>query len=284
MQLVKLCDFECLFVAQILRTLIGKDVTAITPTNPIANSADEEAAGKESLVGWCPWKMGIVFSHRGRTLLVVKEENNVAPETNDDLEWLPAKKRIEIHVYVQEWFEVQSELELAGHSATMLQNTFSLPGIATQLLVKISQHILSLAHDWFRGMLQNELIYIPCWKCYGQMVPNVDKEECKAVCKRQSRYFPVSRRDETFPVFAFNHEKCIIIAARDQDLRCPIHGPIKVVHTAPDLVSAPMQYGQYTLYIYMYKYMYVFPRNYDCIHILNVLAYIGSIHHVQNTN
>lgn len=215
-----------------MRKLIGEDGEATPRASP---EADEEPE-RESMLDWKPWKMGVAFSHRGRTLLIVKEECNVAPDGSEELEWLPAKRRIEIHVYVQEWFEVQNELQLAGHSATMLQNTFSLPGIATQLLAKISQHILSLAHNWFRGMLENELIYIPCWKCYSQMKPS-EQQKCGEVCKRQSRYFPVRRRDEMFGVFAFNHEKCIIIAALNKDLECPIHGPIKVVHTAPDLVS-----------------------------------------------
>lgn len=227
---------DCL-IAQILRKLIGEDVVP-TPQASLADSADE-GTEEENLLKWRAWKMGVAFSHRGRTLLVVKEECNIAPESNDEqLEWLPAKRRIEIQVYVQEWFEVQTELQLAGHSATMLQNAFSLPGIATQLLAKISQHILSLAQNWFRGMLENELIYIPCWKCYGQIPPNIDDvQKCGTICKRQSRYFPISRRGVKFPAFAFNHEKCIVIAALEEDLKCPNHGPIKVVHTAPDLVS-----------------------------------------------
>lgn len=178
--------------------------------------------------------MGVAFSHRGRTLLVVKEEDNTAPENSREIEWLPAKKRIEIHVYAHEWFEVQNELQMNGRPATMLQNTFSLPGIATQLLVQISQHILSLA---IQGMLDSQLVYIPCWKCYGQMPCNKDKTACDESCQRQSRYFPVSRRDINFPVYAFNHEKCIVIAALSKDLHCPMHGPIKVIQTAPDLVS-----------------------------------------------
>ena len=182
--------------------------------------------------------MGLAFEARGRTLLVVKEECNQAPVSKDDLEWLPAKKRIEIHVYMQDWLEVQNELQRAGKPAPMLQNTFSLPGIATQLLVKMSTHILSLAKGWFKGTLVSENIYIPCWKCYGQREQgNVDEGACREVCRKESRYFPVSRRGVNFPVYAFNHEKCIITAAQHKDLQCPVHGPVKVLQTAPDLVS-----------------------------------------------
>lgn len=208
------------------------------PVSPNDSTEEDTGKPKESLLKWRPWKMGVAFEARGRTLLVVKEEENQAPESSDDLEWLPAKKRIEIHVYMQDWFEVQNELQAANKPAPMLQNTFSLPGIATQLLVKISTHILSLAKGWFRGMLVSKNIYIPCWKCYGQMEPpKQDKGMCGEFCKKESRYFPVSRRDVNFPVYAFNHEKCIITAAQHKDLRCPVHGPVKVLQTAPDLVS-----------------------------------------------
>lgn len=187
------------------------------------------------LLNWAPWKMGVAFSHRGRTLLVVKEEDNLAPESDNQFEWLPAKKRIEIHVYAQDWFEVQNELLAKGQPAPLLQNTFSLPGIATQLLMKISQHILSLTKV-FRNLLGTKSIYIPCWKCYGDMEVGTGLEESTERRKKQSLYFPVTRNGKNIPVYAFNHERCIILAAQGHDLQCPIHGPIKVVHTAPDLV------------------------------------------------
>ena len=225
---------------QILRTLIGED--DVNPRASVCLKELTEQQEKENMLKWKPWKMGVAFSHRGRTLLVVKEESNVALETNEEFEWLPAKKRIEIHVYVHEWFEVQSELQIKGCQATMLQNTFSLPGIATQLLVKISQHVLSLSIDWFQGMLASQYIYVPCWKCYGQMEPDVEEGQHTGVPKSERQYFPVSGYGVNFPVYAFNHEKCIVIAAQQQDLQCPVHGPIKVIHTAPDLVSEFQRY------------------------------------------
>lgn len=191
-----------------------------------------ETGKEDDMLQWRPWKTGVAFSHRGRTLLVVKEEDNRPPETNDDLEWLPAKKRIEIHVYAPEWLNVLQELVMAGRPTRMLENPISLPGIATQLLVKISQHLLSLAQGWFNGVLKNALIYIPCWKCYGRMPTKLHIQK-----DTSARYFPVERSNEKFPVFSFNHEQCIIPAALEQDLQCPTHGRIKVVHTAPDLVS-----------------------------------------------
>ena len=207
-------------MAQILKKLIG--------------TVDEDPQ-KVSLLNWTPWKMGVAFSHRGRTLLVVKEEDNVAPETDDRYEWLPARKRIEIHVYAQDWFEVQNELLAKGHPAPLLQNTFSLPGIATQLLMQISQHILSLTKV-FRSLLWTKSIYIPCWKCYGDMEPGDKTVDSVGKKREQSLFFPVTRNGKNIPVYAFHHERCIILAAQEHNLQCPIHGPIKVVHTAPDLV------------------------------------------------
>ena len=232
-------------VMQILKRLIGEE-NLPTPTGSPDHLKEDEKATTENMLKWKPWKMGVTFSYRGRTLLVVKEEDNAPPEGNDELEWLPAKRRIEIHVYVQEWFEVQTELQLAGHSTTMLEHTFSLPGIATQLLVKISQHMLSLARDWFRGMLENEFIYIPCWKCYGQMAAKGDVLEADTSARTSKRFFPVNRRDEKFPAFTFNHENCIIPAALGQGLHCPVHGPVKVVHIAPDLVRINCIHNSYS--------------------------------------
>ena len=212
------------------------------------------------LLKWKPWKKGVAFSHRGRTLLVVKEEDNSPPATAEELgwleiksdgtplkpdreiEWLPAKKRIEIHVYAPEWLNVLQELELAGRPTKMLKNPISLPGIATRILVKISQHLLSLAHGWFHGVLSSKLIYIPCWKCYGRM-PMKEREPVKEREEdvhgvQHDRYFPMTRMGEKFPVFSFIHEKCIIPAGLEEDLHCSVHGPIKVIHTAPDLVRA----------------------------------------------
>ena len=216
------------------------------------------------LLKWKPWKKGVAFSHRGRTLLVVKEEDNSPPATaeelgwleiksdgtrlkpNSEIEWLPAKKRIEIHIYAPEWLNVIQELELTGRPTKMLENPISLPGIATRILVKISQHLLSLAHSWFHGVLSSKLIYIPCWKCYGRM-PMKERESGKkkeseeereaSVHRAQhDRYFPMTRMGEKFPVFSFIHERCIIPAGLEEDLHCSVHGPIKVIHTAPDLV------------------------------------------------
>ena len=214
----KFAIVKLLLLAQILKKLIG---------------AVDDDPQNVTLLDWTPWKMGVAFSHRGRTLLVIKEEDNMAPEADDGVEWLPSKKRIEIHVYAQDWFEVQNELFANGRPAPLLQNAFSLPGIATQLLMKISQHILSLAKV-FRSLLETKSIYIPCWKCYGNMEPSADVGESAA---KNNHFFPVVRSGRNIPVYAFHHEKCIILAAQGHDLQCPNHGPIKVVHTAPDLVG-----------------------------------------------
>ena len=38
------------------------------------------------------------------------------------------------------------------------------------------------------------------------------------------------------PVYCFRLNEGIVPAAMDEDLECPLHGKIKIVHTAPDLV------------------------------------------------
>ena len=218
--------------------MIGEEISSprASPV-PRENNADKP---EDKFLKWKPWKMGMAFSHRGRTLFVVKEEDNTPPdkteaalEKEEERVWLPARKRIEIHVYASEWIFVQQELSSTGREALLLRDPISVPGFATQLLVKVSQHLLALGHDWFRGMLESEFIYIPCWKCYGQMPAKAGEIKVES----SARFFPVERRGNKFSVFSFVHERCIVPAALQDDLDCPFHGPIKVVHTAPDLVS-----------------------------------------------
>ena len=138
---------------------------------------EKQSSGhRRETLHWIPWKTGIAFSHRGRTLLVVKQANNKALVESDrahQVYLLEGKIRVEVHVYTPEWVALANELLNCDKMSYSLDNPFCLPGMATRLLVMISQHVKSLASDWFPGMFitpqsQKFPTYMPCWKCYAR--------------------------------------------------------------------------------------------------------------------
>ena len=60
---------------------------------------------------------------------------------------------------------------------------------------------------------------------------------------------------DTKPVHCFRLNEGIVPAALDEDLECPIHGKIKIVHTAPDLVCLVVAWYN-DVCVQMYIYMY----------------------------
>ena len=201
-------------------------------------------SGKQkNALDWIPWKTGIAFAHRGRTLLVVKQEINqsldatLGPNLHTQLNWLEGLYRIEVHIYTREWVVLASELLECQQITYSLDNPSCLPSLATRLLVIISQHVKSLASKWFPGMLvassnhHTELsTYMPCWKCFA---------EIGLVRGGNPVHLPgiyIARNQN--PIHCFIFEESIVPAAQDKDLECPIHGKIKVVHLAPDLVRS----------------------------------------------
>ena len=89
------------------------------------------------------------------------------------LKLLKSKFRIEIHVYTNEWVTLTNEL-LSLNSQT--ESFECIPGLATKLLVMVSRHVISLALNWFPGMLacssqaeDKPPTYMPCWKCYSEI-------------------------------------------------------------------------------------------------------------------
>ena len=191
-----------------------------------------------STLNWILWKTGIGFAHRGRTLLVLKQEmNENCPEFlrhwEHSVKLLEEAYRIEIHVYTDEWIQLVNELAKNGCLDIQLTPT-NVTAYATRLLVMVSGHIKSLATNWFPGMLVSPpgmsfVTFTPCWKCYTET--GFDSLKTKKslpghfICKEMN------------PVHCFILEENIIPAALGQDLECPIHSAVKCVHMVPDLVS-----------------------------------------------
>ena len=83
-----------------------------------------------------------------------------------------AKYRIEVHVYTDELLYLVDEL-LDIHN---LPADFKkcVPGLATKLLVMLTDHVKTLAQTWFQGIPLNGLrdqpsflTFVPCWMCYA---------------------------------------------------------------------------------------------------------------------
>ncbi len=87
----------------------------------------------------------------------------------------PAKYRIEVHIYTNEWVSLTNELlELNSQHSLPLDNFERIPGLATKLLIMVTGHVKDLALSWFPGMLKGSpsqpfVTYLPCWKCYAEI-------------------------------------------------------------------------------------------------------------------
>ena len=195
---------------------------------------------KDSL-HWIPWKTGIAFAHKGRTLLVLKQEPNLPCEkflsiwTPNKFTLLEATWRIEVHVHTDDWIKLVADLSDTGQIDQSLSPSY-ITGLATRLLVMILQHVKSLATIYFPGMLvshhpypQTFPTYMPCWKCFAEIglarLANQSRFPGHYVCKNLN------------PVYCFDVDENIVLALREGDLECAIHGRIKVQRIAPDLVS-----------------------------------------------
>ncbi len=165
----------------------------------------------------------------------MKQEENKTPDDEVavgfqvKLNWLDEKYRIEVHVYTPEWVTLANELLQCEQINYSLDNPNCLPGLATRLIVMISQHIKSLACDWFPGMLHTPLTYAPCWKGFAEI--GTAKGGNPVVLP--GLYIAKNQN----PVHCFILEDNIVSAAQGKDLECPLHGNIKVFQTAPDLVG-----------------------------------------------
>ncbi len=215
---------------QILRTILGDDPYLMDDTD---DSQKQEGVNLD----WTPWKTGIVYKCRGRTLLLIKQEIcsrpvDVPQETVEMFPYLKGEYRIEVHIYTNEWVKLANDLSQQGILNTSLPPDY-IPGLATKLLVVLSTHIKSLAVNYFSGMLlshqgHHAVTYMPCWKCFGEVgspQPNhEDLTNSLFVWKNNT------------PVTCFGVEDSIVKAIKGEDFECTLHGRIKVVHLAPDLV------------------------------------------------
>ena len=222
--------FHLLFFSQLLLTVIGDDTNFENGTR-----CDEEGLQDQDILKWIPWKTGIAFAHRGKTLLVVKQEPNLR-EGGEDLRltWLEGTYRVEVHVYTPEWVALATELLECDRINYSID---AVPGLATKLLVMISQHVKSLASNWFPGMLTSYYgpplrfsTYMPCWKCFAE----IETAELQDDVTQLLMGIYISKNQN--PVNCFIFEDNIVPAAQQKEMDCPLHNKIKVEHIAPDLV------------------------------------------------
>lgn len=150
------------------------------PTPPVAisgrRSPSVDRVEYQDILNWTPWKTGIAFAHRGRTLLVMKQATN-QPSNEFQKMWgssfrlLKSEYRIEIHIYTNEWVTLSIELLELKLPSFPLDN---IPGLATKLLVMLTGHVKTLATTFFAGMLLLPRAgvfssYMPCWKCFAEV-------------------------------------------------------------------------------------------------------------------
>ena len=209
--------------------------------NCLVESTEEgDGFPDKDVLSWIPWKTGIAFAHRGRTLLVLKQEtNDTCPDFLNRWEFsiklLEEVYRIEVHIYTDEWIKLVNDLAEAGRLDVQITPT-NVTAFATRLLVMVSGHIKSLATLWFPGMLvapqgMTFVTFMPCWKCYAEVGFGSLK---RMSTKKMPGYFICKSLN---PVHCFILEENIVTAALNRDLDCPIHSSVKFVHMVPDLVS-----------------------------------------------
>lgn len=222
---------------QVLRTVIGESphLNYLTESTEYGDDLPDK-----DIISWIPWKTGIAFAHRGRTLLVLKQEaNETCPDFLSRWEFsiklLEEAYRIEVHIYTDEWIKLVNDLAEAGRLDVQITPT-NVTALATRLLVMVSGHIKSLATSWFPGMVvapqgMSFVTFMPCWKCYAEIGFGTLKS---STSRKMPGYFICKSLN---PVHCFILEENIVPAALSQDLQCPIHSSVKFVHMVPDLVS-----------------------------------------------
>ncbi len=193
------------------------------------------------IVEWKTWQQGMVFSSRGRTLVVLKLSSNKDSNNDDGPKLLKGKYRIEVHIYVPEMIRIMQELqELKAdpfetlslkQNGSSLSVPFNVTGHATAVMVAISNHIVSLS-SWFSGMISGDVSgYVPCWKCSaGIKEMGVDKSP-----ELMDGGFIKDVNDRL--IYSLSVKRCIVPACQNKELSCLLHKGLRTVHLAPDLVS-----------------------------------------------
>lgn len=175
-------------------------------------------------LNWKCWRNGIVFTSRGRTLVIVHLfPNPVTFESQKE----HYDNRIEVHICIPEMITIVQELQENDNFDMEEEESPSCHG--TRLMVAISNHIMFLS-SWFHGMLSNDSGYIPCWKCCSNL-PTIDNNS-KVQPQTGDTYIMVDSK----LVYCLSFDSCIVPACTGKDFECVNHGTLKVVQTAPDLV------------------------------------------------
>lgn len=190
------------------------------------NSA--EPNDKITIDNWKIWKTGISLIFKGRTLFILKQELNLNMNWEEyTIEFFKEMFRIELYLDINECVTLVQDMD------SQLSHSY-ISGLATRLLVMMSQHVESLVKSWFPGMLKTQLngslmTLVPCWKCYAGIgfddlsVDQLQMPEC-FVCTIKN------------PVFCFILEENIVAGSLGRGLQCPIHDELQLLHMMPDLV------------------------------------------------
>lgn len=177
---------------------------------------------------WKIWKTGICFVHGNQILFVLKQESNLKVNPSSiQVNIFEEKFRIELHLYLNQLFTLTQDKE---HPLSQSYIT----GLATNLLVMISQHVELLVQSWFPCMLKTKsnsstITHVPCWKCYA----GIGFDDLSSVCHHIPGCFLFTSRN---PVFCFVLEEDIILSALGKNLHCPIHNELEFLHMMPDHV------------------------------------------------
>ena len=213
---------------KVLQALSGE--TQFSPVEGGENFDKLHECTVDDLDKWIPWKTGIAHAQREHTLVVIKQENNEKSEEN--LKWIKGTFTIEVHINVPEWIMLAKK---HGEVNNSLTNPNYVHSLATSLIVMISQHMRALGRDWFPGIFltlpdhHRFTTYMPCWKCFAQIETDAKQQPPKSLGGYISRCGK--------PIYSFIFEESIVTVLQQKDMECPIHGLMKVVEIAPDLVS-----------------------------------------------
>lgn len=177
----------------------------------------------------------MAFVYNERTLIVIDQTVNhqlsskghlVPPKTKV----LEGSHKIGTHIYLNDWIKTVSDIYTTPHITPADVTSF-----ATKFINMVFSHLHSLATLWFPGMIispkHSTTSYVPCWKCYGGMEKSQSTSQC--LSNRHARYITYNNDK---PVYCFNIDDCIVPAALEQALNCPVHVKIDIMQIAPDLV------------------------------------------------
>ena len=102
--------------------------------------------------------------------MAMKQESS--EDAKNQAKSLRHKYRIELHIYTNEWMSLTKELMEIKSQSLSLDN---IQRLATKLMIMVTGHVKELATHFFNGMLTLNLFntYMPCWKCYTEVDPEI---------------------------------------------------------------------------------------------------------------